>query len=48
MLRPRIDAGTYATAVYGAAPLVDAVATTAEDGSAVFLVNRSRTEAIQV
>ena len=50
VLRPRIEAGTYSTAVYGDAPLVDAVATadaaTAE--SALFLVNRSQTEAIDV
>ncbi|MEB0222310.1 alpha-L-arabinofuranosidase C-terminal domain-containing protein, partial [Pseudomonas sp. AB12(2023)] len=50
VLKPRIDAGTYDTALYGAAPLVDAVATfDAETGaSAVFLVNRSQTESIQV
>ncbi|REJ07012.1 alpha-L-arabinofuranosidase [Microbacterium bovistercoris] len=47
VLRPRIDVGTYETKVYGAAPLVDAVATTDADGSAVFLVNRGR-EAAQV
>jgi alpha-N-arabinofuranosidase len=50
VLKPQIDAGTYDTALYGAAPLVDAVATfDAESGaSAVFLVNRSRTESIEV
>ncbi|MEC5152134.1 alpha-N-arabinofuranosidase [Cryobacterium sp. GrIS_2_6] len=50
VLKPRIDAGTYDTALYGAAPLVDAVATfDAETGaSAVFLVNRSQTESIEV
>jgi len=50
VLRPRIDVGTYDTAVYGAAPLVDSVVTAdAETGtSAVFLVNRSQTESIEV
>jgi len=50
VLRPRIDVGTYDTAVYGAAPLVDSVVTAdAETGtSAVFLVNRSQTESIDV
>ncbi len=50
VLRPRIDAGTYTTAVYGEAPLVDAVATAdaATGESALFLVNRSQTEAIDV
>lgn len=50
VLRPRIDVGTYDTEVYGAAPLVDAVATAdGESGtSALFLVNRSQTEAIEV
>ncbi|MDR7158426.1 alpha-N-arabinofuranosidase [Arthrobacter sp. BE255] len=50
VLRPRIDAGTYTTAVYGDAPLVDAVATAdaATGESALFLVNRSQTEAIDV
>lgn len=50
VLRPRIDVGTYATKVHGRAPLVDAVATTdAGSGtSAVFLVNRSQTESIEV
>ncbi|WP_150307223.1 arabinosylfuranosidase ArfA [Planctomonas psychrotolerans] len=50
VLRPRIDVGTYQTAVYGSAPLVDAVATAdSESGaSAVFLVNRSQTESIEV
>ncbi len=50
VLRPRIDAGTYSTAVYGDAPLVDAVATAdaATGESALFLVNRSQTEAIDV
>ena len=47
VLRPRIEAGTYTTAVYGEAPLVDAVATAdaATGESALFLVNRSQTEA---
>ena len=50
VLRPRIDVGTYDTAVYGAAPLVDSVVTAdAETGtSAVFLVNRSQSESIEV
>jgi alpha-N-arabinofuranosidase len=50
VLKPRIEAGTYTTAVYGEAPLVDAVATTdaATGESALFLVNRSQTEAIDV
>jgi alpha-L-arabinofuranosidase len=50
VLRPRIDVGTYETAKFGAAPLVDAVATSdAESGaSALFLVNRSQTESIEV
>jgi len=50
ILRPTIEADTYETSVYGRAPLVDAVATIdVEAGSsAVFLVNRSRTESIEV
>jgi alpha-N-arabinofuranosidase len=48
ILKPRIDVGTYETDVYGAAPLVDSVVTTDGERSAVFLVNRSRTEAISV
>ncbi|WP_309065647.1 arabinosylfuranosidase ArfA [Microbacterium sp.] len=48
VLKPRIDAGTYETAVYGTVSLVDAVATTDEESSAVFLVNRSRTESLSV
>ncbi|WP_460796290.1 arabinosylfuranosidase ArfA [Microbacterium sp. GXF0217] len=48
ILKPRIDAGTYETKVYGAAPLVDSVVTTDGTDSAVFLVNRSQTEAITV
>jgi alpha-N-arabinofuranosidase len=49
-LRLRLDAPTYATEAYGEVPLVDAVAThDAEAGaSAVFLVNRSTSEAITV
>jgi len=45
-----IEAPTYDTKLYGEVPLVDAVAThDAETGrSAVFLVNRSRTDAITV
>jgi alpha-N-arabinofuranosidase len=50
VLRPRIDVGIYETAVYGAAPLVDSVATFDEESgrAAVFLVNRSQTESLQV
>jgi len=49
VLRPRIDVGTYETMQFGAAPLVDAVATMDEEtGAAVFLVNRSQTEWIDV
>ncbi|MFC4137726.1 MULTISPECIES: alpha-L-arabinofuranosidase C-terminal domain-containing protein [unclassified Microbacterium] len=48
ILKPRIDAGTYETKVYGEAPLVDSVVTTDGADSAVFLVNRSQTEAITV
>ncbi|TFC86519.1 alpha-N-arabinofuranosidase [Cryobacterium sp. TMT4-31] len=50
VLTPRITVDTYDTAVYGAAPLVDSVVTAdAETGtSAVFLVNRSQTESIEV
>ena len=46
ILRPRIQTGTYETAVHGDAGIVDAVAThDAEAGrAAVFLVNRSQTE----
>ena len=50
VLRPRIDVGTYDTAVHGSAPLVDSVATVDRDSaqSAVFLVNRSQTESLHV
>ncbi|MDY0911189.1 alpha-N-arabinofuranosidase [Microbacterium sp. CFBP9034] len=49
-LRVRLDTPTYETAAYGEVPLVDAVATRdPETGqSAVFLVNRSVEEAVQV
>ncbi len=49
-LELKLDAPTYSTKAYGEVPLVDAVAThDAETGrSAVFLVNRSQTEAITV
>ncbi|HJB62771.1 MAG TPA: alpha-L-arabinofuranosidase, partial [Candidatus Microbacterium pullistercoris] len=45
-----LDVPTYATARYGEVPLVDAVAThDAESGeAAVFLVNRSQTESLEV
>lgn len=47
-LRAPVEVDTYETAVHGPAPLVDVVAThDPDDGrAAVFLVNRSRTEAI--
>ncbi|WP_125613042.1 alpha-N-arabinofuranosidase [Specibacter cremeus] len=48
VLRPRIDAGTYRTAVHGDAPLVDSVVTVDDGAAAVFLVNRGRTEPIEV
>ncbi|MBB2975816.1 alpha-N-arabinofuranosidase [Microbacterium endophyticum] len=49
-LQLKLDVPTHDTKRYGAVPLVDAVAThDAEDGSsAVFLVNRSSTESIDV
>ncbi|MEV4776183.1 alpha-N-arabinofuranosidase [Microbacterium sp. LWH12-1.2] len=48
IVKPRIDVGTYETKVYGEAPLVDSVVTTDGPQSAVFLVNRSQTESIEV
>ena len=50
VVRARIDAGSYDTAVHGAAPLIDSVVTVDADtgASAVFLVNRSQTESIEV
>ncbi|MFY9711845.1 MAG: alpha-L-arabinofuranosidase C-terminal domain-containing protein [Microbacterium sp.] len=48
IVKPRIDVGSYETKVYGAAPLVDSVVTTDGTESAVFLVNRSLTESIEV
>ena len=48
VLRPRITVPTYETAAHGTAPLVDAIVTADDDRSAVFLVNRSRTESITV
>jgi alpha-N-arabinofuranosidase len=49
-LQLKLDAPTYETKVYGEVPLIDAVAThDAETGqTAVFLVNRSTTEALTV
>ncbi|KQQ92645.1 alpha-L-arabinofuranosidase [Leifsonia sp. Leaf325] len=49
-LELKLDAPTYSTEVYGEVPLVDAVATHDDETgrSAVFLVNRSQTEAITV
>lgn len=48
IIKPRIEVGSYETAVHGAAPLVDSVVTTDGAQSAVFLVNRSQTETITV
>ncbi|MHA7208739.1 arabinosylfuranosidase ArfA [Arthrobacter sp. MDT1-65] len=50
VLELRLDVGTYATSRYGVVPLVDAVAThdDATGVTAVFLVNRSRTEEMTV
>ena len=50
VLRPRITVPTYNTTAHGSAPLVDSVVTFDEETgrSAVFLVNRSQTESIQV
>src|SRR5690606_23726353 len=48
VIAPRIEVGTYDTAVYGQAPLVDSVVTVDEGSAAVFLVNRSQTESIEV
>lgn len=49
-MRVLVDAPSYETAVFGEVPLVDAVAThdAAAGRSAVFLVNRSTTESIEV
>ena len=49
-MRVLVDAPSYETAVFGEVPLVDAVATRddATGGSAVFLVNRSTTDAIEI
>lgn len=49
-LRVLVDAPSYETAVFGEVPLVDAVATRDDESgqSSVFLVNRSRTESIEV
>jgi len=49
-MRVLVDAPSYETAVFGEVPLVDAVATRddATGQSAVFLVNRSTTESIEV
>jgi alpha-N-arabinofuranosidase len=44
-----VSSADYETAAYGSVPLVDAVAThDAQSGTAVFLVNRSETESIEV
>ncbi|MBF4461310.1 MULTISPECIES: alpha-N-arabinofuranosidase [unclassified Rathayibacter] len=48
VLRPRIEVGSYSTARYGEAPLVDAVATSDDGRAAVFLVNRSISEPLEV
>ncbi|WP_456283814.1 alpha-N-arabinofuranosidase [Microbacterium sp. JZ70] len=47
VLKPRVEAGTVTSKKYGEASAVDAVATDGDEGSAVFLVNRSR-EAVDV
>ena len=47
-LHVRVDAPVIATARFGEVPAVDAVVTHGDDGSAVFLVNRHRTEPMTV
>ncbi len=48
VLDPRITVGSYATEAHGEAPLVDSVATVDGEAAAVFLVNRSTTDSIEV
>jgi len=50
VVRPVIACGRYETEVYGTADLIDSVATFDEESgrSAVFLVNRSQSEALTV
>ncbi|AUG81775.1 Alpha-N-arabinofuranosidase [Kitasatospora sp. MMS16-BH015] len=48
VIRPVIESPTYTTARYGAAAVVDAVATVEEDQSALFLVNRGLAQPAQV
>lgn len=48
VLNPRVTVDSYRTEVHGDAPLVDSVATVDDDAAAVFLVNRSTTESIEV
>jgi len=50
VVRPVITCGNYETKVYGTADLIDSVATFDEESgrSAVFLVNRSQSEALTV
>ncbi|MFP7761981.1 alpha-N-arabinofuranosidase [Marisediminicola sp. LYQ85] len=50
VIAPRIHVDTYSTKRHGDAPLVDSVATVDRDAgtAAVFLVNRSQTESIEV
>ncbi|MCJ1702489.1 MULTISPECIES: alpha-L-arabinofuranosidase C-terminal domain-containing protein [unclassified Rathayibacter] len=48
VLKPRIEVGSYSTARHGDAPLVDSVATLDDGRAAVFLVNRSTTDALEV
>ncbi|MFC8342550.1 alpha-N-arabinofuranosidase [Streptomyces sp. NPDC057280] len=48
VIRPVVEAPTYATARHGEASVVDATATVDEDRAAVFLVNRELTETTQV
>ncbi|GAA3059283.1 MULTISPECIES: alpha-N-arabinofuranosidase [Actinomycetes] len=47
VLRPEVHAQSVESTVYGANSAVDCVATDGEDGSAIFLLNRSR-EAVEV
>jgi len=47
-LRVGIDAPTISTAKFGEVPAVDAVVTHGDEGAAVFLVNRHRTEPMTV
>jgi len=48
VIRPVIEAPAYETARYGAAPVIDAVATADDGRAAVFLVNRDLAETARV